>query len=139
MVCTSDREELYRCNELQLGCGLRSVSGSSFQPAMRCILMKCLCICIVVYNLGCKLNRGDLLECSLVGELACLLQVPDVSQTLANPAPAGKHSSLPGLFLDTRASAWPYLIPEVCRERLFRRQMKRKEYPSLSLRNFSGV
>lgn len=85
------------------------------------------CICIVVYNLGCRLNRGDLLECSLVGELACLLQVPDVNYTLANPAPAGKHSSLRGLFLDTRASAWPYLIPEVCWERLFCRQTKRKE------------
>ena len=83
------------------------MSGGSFQPAMRYGLMKCLCIC----HLGCGLSRGDLLECSLVGHPACQLHSPDVDQTLANPAPAGKRSSLEASFSNRRASAWPYLFP----------------------------
>ena len=138
MVCTSDQEELYCCNELHLGCGLKSVSGNSFQPAMRCILMKCLCICILVYNLGCRLKRGDLLECSLVGELACQLQVPDVDQTLANPAPSGKHSSLRGLFLKQKSLSLALPNPQgVSGGSVL--QTDRKEQSSVILRKFSGV
>lgn len=73
--------------------------------------MKCLCICILVDNCGCKLRRQGFIRVLSSGTAGLPAQGPREDQTLANPAPPEKHSSLQGLFLKQKGLSLASPIP----------------------------